>query len=197
MGVDLTNRQATSLRDYLDIDHNGRISLNEFLASLKYNTNFSHLSREEDAWSAMLEQVKKERLSRFSRGEPHHPMALLISNLFNSFDKDENYSLELNELSDGLVKLGVYLSLTDLLSVYKNLDTDQNGVVTLKDVAKAIEHHEQTTKSMPIKEKASMIIDDSPRIRHFFEVDSGFFSKMPAEVNSARNLYGQKIKIAV
>ena len=135
--------------EFLDTDGGGDIDLEEFLThfkELRAERGFAARLSEPDATAALeVKSVRKGSGTHRPSSTSQNAMARMIEHLierktvltkmFREFDKDNSGTIDIDELDQALINLGLRLDRKELQGVMDYLDTDGGGDVDQGGVA--------------------------------------------------------------
>ena len=133
LGVALSPDQLMALRDDMDADFDGKISLSEFKAAVELRK--PHVGAGVQAWKALLAKVSDDPRS----------WARSVEKLFLEFDRDGSGGIDISELSAAVKSLGVSLAPEQLVAFRDEFST--SGQITLKEFVAAVEQRKPKTGS--------------------------------------------------
>lgn len=151
LGLRLSREEVDGVMEFLDTDGGGDIDLEEFLThfkELRAERGFAARLSEPDATAALeVKSVRKGSGTHRPSSTSQNAMARMIEHLierktvltkmFREFDKDNSGTIDIDELDQALINLGLRLDRKELQGVMDYLDTDGGGDV---DLGEFIEH---------------------------------------------------------
>jgi Ca2+-binding EF-hand superfamily protein len=160
LGVRMAPDQVMALRDDLDANKDGKITMTEFTDAVERNlTTKGLLSSQddtglEDAWTAIMQVA----------ATANWPSS--IETLFATFDKDGSGEIDISELSAGLKAmdpLGVDLSPAQAKAFRDDIDADFNGTISLQEFKTAVEFRKpKKGAEVEVWHTILLKVDDNP-----------------------------------
>jgi Ca2+-binding EF-hand superfamily protein len=153
-GVDLSTEEVGTLRAELDLNGDGKITMEEFNACVESRrknkrggSKQSSLSRgrpsesarndakrvAEDVSSSLMWEALMGELDRDESG-----FMASVGRLFEDLDRDGSGSVDVREMAAGLLRVGIKASEAAVASFCRELDTDFDGGVSLSELMTAI-----------------------------------------------------------
>ena len=109
-----------ALMDRLDIDRDGKITENELYRVLSGEVSNEIIDQ-------AIQKIAKDAKSFNSMDE-------YVRDLVRKFDRNSDGYLSLQELTDGLTKLGIYLTSSESKALMSKLDLNRNGEVSADEI---------------------------------------------------------------
>jgi calmodulin len=127
-GIEMTPRQLRLIQHDLDENKDGSISYDEFTSKVQRFQATSPLNREaaDEAWDLAINVFMDP-----NRNES-------VSDMFRRMDKDGNLEVDIDELAQGMVSLGVPLTARQLRGFQKTLDSNGDGSISHSEFVQAL-----------------------------------------------------------
>jgi Ca2+-binding EF-hand superfamily protein len=126
-GLALTKFQARAFFDDCDANRDGVVTLTEFNDALR----LAKKRKDEESRFEMISAAAWGRVLKFLTSQSIE-VTKKLKDMFAAADTDNNGSLDISELMEGMSSLGVVMSAPQARALHKSCDANGDGFVTLQ-----------------------------------------------------------------